>query len=330
MTQTPPRMKAAVNTKYGPPEVVSLREVATPEPGAGEVLVKVHATTVNRTDCGMRTPYPFFARLFTGLFKPKATILGMDYAGTVARVGAGVEKFKPGDRVFGLTGVFTYGAHAEYFAAPEDGAIALIPEGVSFAEAAPLEGAYYANGGLKGFGVKPGEAILIYGATGAIGSAAVQLAKAAGARVTAVCPGAHVELVKSLGADRVIDFETQDFTKIGEMFDYVYDAVGKVSYFQCRPLIKPGGIYSATDFGAWGHVLLLAMWSSITKSRRVIFPTPTLEGLVAFMPEVKALMETGGWHAVIDRRYPFEDIVEAYARVETGQKIGNVVLDVAA
>ncbi len=323
-------MKAAVNTTYGPPEVVSLREVPTPEPGAGEVLVKVHATTVNRTDCGMRTPYPFFARAFTGLFKPKIQILGMDYAGTVERVGEGVTKFKTGDRVFGLAGVFAYGAHAEYFAAPADGAIALMPSGLSFVEAAPLEGAFYANGSLKAFGVKPGEAILIYGATGAIGSAAVQLAKAAGARVTAVCPGAHVALVKSLGADRVIDYETQDFTQCGEMFDYVYDAVGKVSYFQCRPLIKPGGVYSATDLGAWGHVVLLAMWSSLTKSRRVIFPTPTAEGLVAFMSVIKALMEKGGWHAVIDRRYSFEGIVEAYRYVETGQKIGNVVIEVVA
>ena len=323
-------MKAAVNTRYGPPEVVALQEIATPEPGAGEVLVKVHATTVNRTDCGMRTPYPFFARAFTGFFKPKTTILGMDYAGTVSCVGAGVETFKAGERVFGLTGVFAFGAHAEYLRAPADGAIALMPQGVSFAEAAPLEGAFYASGSLKAFGIKSGEAILIYGATGAIGSAAVQLAKAAGAWVTAVCPGAHVALVKSLGADRVINLDADDFTKCGEIFDYVYDAVGKVSYFQCRPLLRPGGTYSATDFGAWGHVLLLAMWSSITKSRRVIFPTPTVAGLVAFMPEIKALMEKGGWHAVIDRRYPFKDIVEAYARVETGQKIGNVVIDVVA
>ena len=321
-------MKAAINTRYGPPEVVSIQEIPKPEPSAGEVLVKVHATTVNRTDCGMRTPYPFFMPLFTGLFKPKQTILGMDYAGVVESVGVDVTDFGPGDRVFGLTGVFNFGAHAEYFAAPADGAIAKIPDGISFAEAAPLEGAYYASGNLKGFGIKPGDAILIYGATGAIGSAAVQLAKAAGARVVAVCPGAHLDLVKSLGVDRVIDLDAEDFAQCGEVFDYVFDAVGKVSYFRCRKLIKPGGAYSATDFGAWGHVVLLAMWSSLTKSRRVVFPTPTMEGAISFMPEIRALMEKGAWHAVIDNRFAFSDIVDAYRRVETGQKVGNVVLEV--
>ena len=222
-------MKAGINTRYGGPEVVEVRDAPRPEPQETELLVRVHATTVNRTDCGMRTPYPFFARLMIGLRNPKMHVLGLDFAGRVEAVGAKVTSFKPGDKVFGLSP--TYGAHAEYLCAPEDGPIASMPAGVAFDQAAPIEGAWYGDMILRAFGLGAGHKILIYGASGAIGTAAVQLAKSYGATVTAVCAGAHVETVESIGADRVIDYEARDFTAIGETFDFVLDAVG--SFFRC-------------------------------------------------------------------------------------------------
>ena len=318
-------MKAAINTHYGPPEVVQVRDTPKPAPGANEVLVRVCATTVNRTDCGMRTPYPFFARAFIGLFKPKVHILGLDFAGTIEAVGDKVTAYEPGDKVFGLS-PSVYGAHAEYLVCPEGGPMALMPDGVSFTAAAPLEGAWYANGILRAFDIRPGQSILIYGTSGAIGTAAVQLAKSYGARVTAVCPGKHVELAKSLGADHIVDLDREDFAESGETFDFVLDAVGKVSYFRCRKLLTPDGVFSATDLGAWGHVALLAIWSAITSRKRVVLPTPKAsKAIVEFL---KALIEKGEYHPVIDRRYPLDEIVDAYRYVETGQKVGNVVIDV--
>ena len=320
-------MKAGINTRYGGPEIVEVRSAPKPEPKETELLVRVHATTVNRTDCGMRTPYPFFARAFIGLRKPKLNILGLDFAGEVEGVGAKVTSFNPGDKVFGLSPK-TYGAHAEYLCAPEDGPIATMPAGVAFDEAAPIEGAWYADMILKAFGLGSGHKILIYGASGAIGTAAVQLAKSYGATVTAVCASPHVELAESIGADRVIDYQSQDFTAIGETFDFVLDAVGKSSYFRCRRLLKSGGVFSATDLGPWGQVALLAIWSSISGSGRVIFPLP--KASKAFIEFLKARIEAGEYRAVIDRRYALDEIVEAYRYVETGQKVGNVVIDVTS
>ena len=198
-------MKAGTNTRYGSPEVVEVRDVPKPEPKETELLIRVHATTVNRTDCGMRTPYPFFARAVIGLRSPKINTLGLDFAGDVEAVGAKVTSFKPGDRVFGLSPK-TYGAHAEYLCAPERGPITSMPAGVAFDEAAPIEGAWYADMILKAFGLGSDHEILIYGTSGAIGTAAVQLAKSTGATVTAVCAGRHVELAEAIGADRVIDY----------------------------------------------------------------------------------------------------------------------------
>ena len=327
-------MKAAINERYGGPEVVEIRETPTPELGPGpnrefhetDVLVRVHATTVNRTDCGMRTPYPFFARPFIGLFKPNQRILGLDFAGVVEAVGGDVTFFAVGDRVFGLS-PSTYGAHAEVLRVPQDGPIAKMPKGIDFSAAAPIEGAWYATNILRKFGLSSGHSLLVYGATGAIGTAAVQLAKAKGATVTAVCPTKNVDLTHSLGADRVIDYQSEDFTAIGETFDFVLDAVGKTSYFDCRKLLKPGGVYSATDFGRWGHVIFLAILSAITRSGRVIFAFPSARK--TFIEFLRDRIETGEYRAVIDRRYPLDEIVEAYRYVETEQKVGNVVIEMA-
>ena len=235
-------MKAVVSALYGSPDVLEVRQMQKPEPQAGEVLIKVHATTVNRTDCGMLRATPFFARLFTGLLRPKHQVLGMDFAGEVEAIGAGVTSFKPAERVFGMT-PSDLGAHAEYLCVPETGAIAAMPAGARFEEAVLCEGAFYADTILRRFAIKPGHRILIYGASGAIGTAALQLAKSYGAEVTAVVATQHLDLVKSLGADRAVDYTAGDFTQIGETFDFVLDAVGKTTYVRCRKLLKPGGVW---------------------------------------------------------------------------------------
>jgi NADPH:quinone reductase-like Zn-dependent oxidoreductase len=319
-------VKAAVNTRYGPPDVVEVRDVPKPEPGAGEVLVRVRATTVSRTDCGALRAYPFFTRFFTGLTRPKRTILGMDFAGEIEAVGAGVTLFQPGERVFGLT-PGGYGGHAQYLVMPEQGAIATMPAGVPFDEAVVCEGALYADTDLRALGLGSGNTILIYGGSGAIGSAAVQLAKAYGADVTAVVATRHLELVTSLGADHAIDSTAQDFTTIGETFDFVFDAVGTVSYLRARRLLAPGGRFTATDFGPHNQNLLIILWCALTRSKKLVFPIP--KSTKAFVEWLAARIEAGQFRAVIDRKYPLEDIVEAYRYVETRQKTGIVVIDVA-
>jgi len=318
-------MKAVVNTRYGSPDVLEIREVPKPEPKAGEVLVKVHATTVTRTDRGMLRADPFIVRFFFGLCRPKRTILGVDFAGEVEAVGAGVTSFKPGQRVFGMSH-WLYGAHAEYLCVPENAAIAAMPARARFDEAVVCEGAGYADMLLKEFNLKPGDKILIYGASGAIGTAAVQLAKSYGAEVTAVVATRHLDLVKSLGADHAVDYTTEDFTQIGETFDCILDAVGKTSYFGCRKLLKSGGIFAGSDFGPWCQIPLLAIWSWITGSKRVVFPTSVSgRALVDF---VKSRMEAGEFRAVVDRKYPLEAITDAYRYVDTKQKTGIVVINV--
>jgi NADPH:quinone reductase-like Zn-dependent oxidoreductase len=320
-------MKAAINARYGSPDVLEIRQVPKPEPKAGEVLIRVHATTVSRTDCGMLRPHPFFVRLFAGLLRPRRTILGMDFAGVVEAVGTGVTSFKPADRVFGVS-PDVFGAHAEYICVPETGAIAAMPAGMRFGDAVVCEGAWYANTYLQGFRLKPGCSILVYGASGAIGTAAVQLAKSSGARVTAVVATRHLDLVRTLGADRAVDYTAEDFTQINETFDYVLDAVGKTTYFRCRRLLKPEGVFAATDLGPWCQNPLLVIWSWITGSHRVIFPLPLSSTARACVDFLKTRMEAGEFRPVIDREYPLEAIADAYRYVETGQKTGIVVINV--
>ncbi len=320
-------MRAAINTRYGSPDVLEVRQVPKPEPKAGEVLIKVHATTVSRTDCGMLRPHPFFVRFVAGLRRPKLTILGMDFAGEVEVVGTGVTTFKPGDRVFGLSPDF-YGAHAEYLCMSESGAMAAMPAGMRFVEAVACEGAWYADTNLQAFRLKPGHSILIYGASGAIGTAAVQLAKSYGAKVTAVVATRHLDLVRTLGAERAVDYTTEDFTHLGETFDFVFDAVGKTTFFRCRRLLKPHGVFAATDLGPWGQNPLLAIWSAITGSHRVIFPLPQSGKAKAFVEFLKTRMEAREFRAVVDREYPLDKIADAYRYVETAQKTGIVVINV--
>ena len=327
MTEVP-TMRAAVITRYGPPDVVKICEVPRPAPAAGEVLVRVHAATVNRSDAGELRP-GLLGRLLYGLRHSRRTIFGMDFAGVVAAAGPGVGAFKPGDRVFGICSPLSNGAHADYVCVPESGPIALMPANTAFEDAVVCEGAYYADSGLKKYHVGPGHRILIYGASGAIGVAALQLAKAYGAEVTAVVATRHLALARSLGADRVVDYTKEDFGRIGERFDFVFEAVGKTSYLRHRRLLKPKGRFLATDVGPFGHYLPLLIWSAIARTDRVSVPLPPRGGGHAFVAFMKAQMEAGTFRAVIDRTYPLEAIAEAYRYVETGQKTGIVVIKVA-
>lgn len=315
-------MRAVVFDRYGPPEVLRVEEVERPVPKEDEVLVKIHATTVNRSDCGYRGAEPFFTRFFTGLLRPKYRTPGMELAGEVAAVGGTVSEFAVGDAVFGLKG---HGANAEYVCIRETGALAHKPSGVTFEEAAAVsDGACIALACLQKAELRAGRSILIHGASGSIGTAAVQLAKSFGAHVTAVCDTKAVELVRSLGADEVIDYTQQDFTKSGKTYDVVFDAVGKHSFRRCRHSLMPGGIYIETDLGFMWHVPPLALLSRWIGDKRVTLPIPryTKDDILL----VKELIEAGKYRPVIDRTYPLEDVVEATRYVETGQKTGNVVL----
>jgi len=321
-------MRAVVHDRYGPPEVLRLEEVERPVPKDDEVLVRVHATTVNRTDTGFRSAELFISRFFTGLLRPKQRIPGSEFAGEVAAVGAAVTEFAVGDRVFGARS----GANAEFVCVREHRIIVHMPAGVTFEEAAAVpDGAILALACLRAAEVqadRPGRRILIYGASGSIGTAAVQLARHFGAHVTAVCGTKNVDLVRSLGADEVIDYMQEDFTKNGMTYDVVFDAVGKHSFRRSRRSVKPGGMYIETDLGFLWHVPLLILLTRWFGSRRVKLAIPRYarEDVVL----VRELIESGKYRAVVDRVYPLEDVIEATRYVETGQKTGNVVLTVGS
>jgi NADPH:quinone reductase-like Zn-dependent oxidoreductase len=319
-------MRAAVRTSYGPPDVVRIAEVDKPTPKDNQVLVKVHATTVNRTDCGLRAAKPFIYRFFTGLRRPRLTVLGNEFAGEVEAVGGGVTSFKAGDRVFGFNDI-SFGAHAEYMTMPEDGLLATMPANLTYEEAAPgTEGSHYALALIRTAKLQSGQDVLVNGATGAIGSAAVQLLKTMGAEVTAVCGAEHMELVRGLGADRVIDYTAEDFTRDERRYDVVMDAVGKSSFGRCRRLLKPGGLYLSTDLGPLSQNPVLALVTPLFGGRRVRFPIPRQDqGTVTYLKE---RIESGAFRPLIDRRYRLDQIVEAYRYVETGRKVGNVVITI--
>ncbi len=320
-------MKAAINTIYGPPEVVQVMEVEKPVQKDNEVLIKVHATTVNRTDCGFRSAEYFISRFFSGLFKPKFKTLGNEFAGVVEAVGKNVRSFSTGDKVFGYNDT-TFGAHAQYISIAEDAAIAAMPMNVGFEEAAAItEGGHYALCDVRAAKVQAGQNVLVNGATGAIGSAAVQLIKHFGASVTAVCNTKNMELVRSLGADAVIDYTQEDFTKLDQRFHFVFDAVGKSSFAKCKHLLHDKGIYISTELGKNSANVFLALISPLTAGKKVLFPLPSISKAdVIFLKE---LVETGKFKPVIDRHYKLDDIVEAYRYVETRQKTGNVIITVS-
>jgi NADPH:quinone reductase-like Zn-dependent oxidoreductase len=317
-------MRAVVHDRYGPPEVLRVAEVERPVPKDDEVLVKVHASTVTRTDAGLRSSEYFFSRVFTGLLRPKRKIPGMELAGVVEAVGAAVTEFQVGDEVFGIRD----GANAEYVCVRESGVLAHKPADITFEEAAAVcDGALLARTCLRAADLRKGRTIVVYGASGSIGTAAVQLAKHfLEADVTAVCNTKNVELVRSLGADEVVDYQQEDFTKNGRTYDVVFDAVGKHSFRRCRRSLKPGGIYITTDLGFLWHVPLLALLTRWIGSRKATLGIGKYRREDLFL--LKELIEAGKYRAVIDRTYPLEEVVEATRYVETGQKTGNVVLTV--
>jgi NADPH:quinone reductase-like Zn-dependent oxidoreductase len=324
-------MKAVVYDRYGPPDVLRLEDVERPVPKEDEVLVRVRATTVNRSDVHTReanrssgVAMTLLSRSISGLRGPRQRILGSEFAGEVIAVGPAVSEFGIGDRVFGSSG-FKFGAHAEFMCVRETARIALMPEGLSFEEAAPIcDGALNALTCLTAADLRPGRSILIYGASGACGTAGVQLARYFGADVTAVCSTKNLELVKSLGADRVMDYTQEDFTKNGETYDVIFDAVGKHSFRRCLGSMKPGGIYLPTD-GL--ENLWWVLWTSRVGDKKVVFQIPPRQTKndVLFL---KGLVEAGKYRPVIDRCYPLEEVIEATKYVETQQKTGNVVLTV--
>ena len=315
-------MRAVVHDRYGPPGVLRLEEVERPIPQDDEVLVRIHATTVNRTDCGLRSARPFISRFFTGLLRPRNRILGMELAGEVEAVGAAVTEFRVGDEVFGGKG---FAAHAEFVCIRETGPLAHKPAGMSFEEAAAVtDGAMLALACFRKAGPLEGRSIVIYGASGSVGTAAVQLAKHFGAQVTAVCSTKAVELVRSLGADEVVDYTRDDFTRSGKTYDVIFDSVGKHSFRRSRRSLKAGGTFIETDLGFLWHVpllLLLTRWIGDKKVKMGIARYTKQDVLL-----LKELIEAGKYRAVIDRRYPLEEVIEATRYVETGQKTGNVVL----
>lgn len=322
------QMKAIIYTKFGPPEVLQLKEIEKPSPKPNEVLIKIHATTVNRTDCAFRSAEYFVNRLFNGLFKPKKNILGNEFSGEIEATGKDVKAFKPADQVFGLSAYY-FGAHAEYICLPEKASFTAKPVNMTYIEAAAVcDGLMLANSIIRKIDFTKAPKILIYGATGSIGSACVQLANYYGAEITAVCNTRNMALVKSLGAADVIDYTKEDFTKNGKLYDVVIDAVGKTSFFRCKQSLKPDGVYFSTELGYLWQNVFLALLTPLTGGKKVKFPIPkdSREDIILF----RELIEAGNYKAVIDRTYPLAQIVDATKYVETGQKTGNVVISLNA
>lgn len=317
-------MKAAVRTKYGPIEKLTVQEIEKPVPKEDQILVKVFATTVNRTDCAVLTGKPFIMRFFTGLPKPKLPVPGTDFAGQIETVGKNVKNFKVGDKVFGFndTGL---PSQAQYMAISENESISMIPSNFSFDQAvASLEAAHYAFNFINKVNLKAGQKVLVNGATGAIGSAAIQFLKHLGLQVTAVCHGKHFDQVKNLGQDKTIDYSKEDFTQLKEKFDFVFDAVGKSTFFKCKRLLTENGIYISSELGPYSQNIFLSLLAPLMK-QKVIFPIPVnIKRSIQF---IKDLIEKNKFKPLIDRKYPLAQIAEAYRYVDSGQKIGNVIID---
>ncbi|ASB49158.1 NAD(P)-dependent alcohol dehydrogenase [Alkalitalea saponilacus] len=315
-------MKAITYKSYGSPEVLQLTEIDKPIPGENEVLVKINATTVNSADCRLRKADPFLIRLIFGLFKPRKQVLGMGLSGVVEETGRNVTLFQKGDQIFGSTELLM-GTYAEYISVPENTPLSKIPQGWSFEEAVAVPfGTHTALCFLKMADIKPGQKVLIYGASGAVGTAAVQLAKYFGAEVTAVCSTSNLEMLKSMGADQVLDYTCEDLSKIDKKWDVVFETVNKISIGTIARLVKKGGVLILGS--ALIKEMMQGLWMSMTKKFRIIMGTnkPTF----ADMDTLRQLMESGAIKPVIDRVYSLDEMVEAHRYVDSGRKKGNVVI----
>lgn len=320
-------MKAVTRINYGPPDVLEVKSIEKPTPKNNEVLIRVHATTVNRTDCAIVTGKPFIMRFFVGLFKPSQPIPGTDFAGQIEAIGADVKLFKVGDKVFGFRDEGLQ-SQAEYMTISEEGNITKMPTKISYKGAvASLEGAHYAYNFINKVKVKSGQKILVNGTTGAVGSALLQLLKYYGTNVTAVCNTKNIELIKSLGADRIIDYVHEDFTKDYEKYDFVFDAVGKSTFSKCKPLLQKGGVYISSELGPGAQNPFLAISTFFFGDKKVKFPLPTdIKRSILFM---KGLLEAEKFTPVIDKTFSIEDVSKAYEYVLTGHKTGNVILSMS-
>lgn len=324
---TTDRMQAMIYTRFGPPEVLQLTEVDKPAPKANEVLIRIHATAVAAEDPGMRA-----APGLNGFLKPKQSILGFYLAGKIETVGSAVTRFSPGDQVYGNTGLRVLGTYAEYVCLPEDGALAPMPANLSYAEAAAIpNGALTALPFLRDAArLQRGQSVLIIGASGAVGSSAVQLAKAMGAQVTGVTSTPNLALVRSLGVDAVIDYTTTDFTTNGERYDVIFDTTGKNSYGRCRGSLMAQGVYITTV--PTPAIMVRMLWTARFGGQKVQFAATGLRpasAKAADLSFVNGLIEAGQLKAVIDRSYPLAQMVEAHRYVAAGHKKGNVVIAVA-
>jgi len=321
-------MKAIVYTKYGPPEVLQLKEVEKPIPGDYELLIRIFATTVTATECTFRKGKPFFSRLFTGLTKPKITTLGEELAGEIEAVGKDVTLFRVGDQIFGTAGP-GFGANAEYICILQRGVLVLKPSNMTYEEAASsVDGFLTALPFLRDKGnIQKGQKVLVYGASGSIGAAAVQVARYFEAEVTGICSTANIEMVKSLGANNVIDYTKEDFTKSGQTYDIIFDTVGKTSFSRCKNSLKQKGLFLEAGIGL--GVLSDVLWTSMFSSKKARIAAtglrPPNERTIDLI-FLKELLEAGKIKPVIDRRYPLEQIVEAHSYVDKGHKKGNVVI----
>lgn len=319
-------MKAAWRDKYTRCEDLTIHEIERPSPKSDQILVKVYATTVNRTDVAVATGNPFIMRFFTGLMKPKIKVVGTDFAGEIVALGSDVKEFKVGDRVMGFRDE-GLGSQAEYAAISTKRAILTIPDQLDYVEAAACqEASHYAYSWIHGRQLGKSHTVLINGVTGAIGTALIQYLKALEVEVTAVGNTKNIDLIKKLGANKIYNYEKEDFTLCNLKYDYIFDAVGKSTYGKCKPLLKEKGIYLSSELGPWGQNPFLALWTAKSKGKKVEFPVPA--DILRSMKYVKQQVEKEQYKPVIEKAYPLDQIAEAYSYVAGGNKTGHVVLTI--
>lgn len=319
-------MKAAVRRSYGSPKDIQIEALQKPILGDNQLLIKVRATTVNRTDCANLTAKPFIMRFILGFLKPRKIVLGTDFAGEVVSVGKNLTEYVPKDMVFGFTDIGLE-SQAEYIVITPKGNVFTIPKNIDYQQAvASLEGAHYAYTFIHKVNIQAGQSILINGATGGIGSALIQFVNQFDVHITATCNTKNKSLIKALGANTIYDYNVEDFTKGIEKYDFIFDAVGKSTYGKCKPLLKEKGIYISSELGPYSQNLFYAIASIISKKKKVLFPLPYKTEKT--IPYIREFLQKGIFKPVIDREYTLETISEAYAYVITGEKTGNVIITI--